>query len=310
MYSKVNYAAVGLFVLLFGAGLILFAFWLAKFDMKAQYDTYRMYFSESVAGLSKDSTVKLKGVDVGRVAAIRIDPDNIERVEVEIKIKEGVPIKEDMVAHVEMIGVTGLLSVVIDGGSNGAKTLQPRPGYIPIIKTKKSWFFKAKEGMGALSEHLNALLEKSQKIFAGKNLDNIDKILENTKLATEKAVVLEEKALRSLDEMRIAVNEIKDAMKDLDHRITGAAKDFHAISEASVPALKTLQQTTQHFNRVAFKVERGLDRGDYDLKQIFQPLVIDSSLLIDQINGLIRQMEANPSDFIFKSRKSQKGPGE
>lgn len=310
MYSKVNYAAVGLFVLLFGAGLILFAFWLAKFDMKAQYESYRMYFAESVAGLSKDSTVKLKGVNVGRVAAIRIDPDNIERVEVQVKIKEGVPIKEDMVAHVEMIGVTGLLSVVIDGGSNGAKTLQPRPGYMPIIKTKKSWFFKAKEGMGALSEHLNALLEKSQKIFTGKNLDNIDKILENSRVATQKAVVLEEKALHSLDGMSTAVNEIRDTMKRLDHRVTGVTNDFHAISKASLPALRKLQETTQHFNRVAIKVERGLDRGDYDLKQIFQPLVIDSSLLIDQINGLIRQMEANPSDFIFKSRKPKKGPGE
>ena len=310
MYSKVNYTVVGLFVLLFGAGLILFAFWLAKFDMKEQNDTYKIYFTESVAGLSKDSTVKLKGVDVGRVAAIRIDPENVERVEVVVKIKHGVPIKENMVAHVEMIGVTGLLSVVIDGGTNEAKTLQPHSGYIPVIQSKPSWFFKAKEGIGALSEQLNALLEKSQMIFTTKNIENIDQILENTKKVTQKAELLESKAIDSLDEVTSAVNELKASMKNLDKKVSSATADFHAISLATVPALKKLQQTTKNFNRVTLKVEKGLNRGDYNLKQIFEPLIIDTSLLTSQIKGMIRQMEESPNDFIFKSRKPRKGPGE
>ncbi len=310
MYSRVNYAAVGLFVLLFGVGLIAFAFWLAKFDSQEAWDTYKMYFTESVTGLSKDATVKLRGVDVGRVAAIRIDPHNIEQVEVTVKIKQGVPIKEDMVAHVEMIGVTGLLSVLIDGGSNGAKTLQPKVGNPPTIQTKASWFYKAKEGMGELSERMSWLLKRSQKILTEQNIANFEKILANLSLATQKAVILESKAIVSLDEMTNAVNEIRDTMQRLDRRVSGAVGDFHTITEATLPALKRLQQTTNNFNRVARKVEKGLNRGDYDLKQIFQPLITDSTLLIDEINGLIRKIETNPSDFIFKSRKSRKGPGE
>ena len=317
MYSKVNYTVVGLFVLLFGAGLIWFAFWLAKYDMKEQYDTYKMYFTESVAGLAKDSTVKLRGVDVGRVSDIRIDPNNIERVEVIVKIKQGVPIKEDMVAHVEMIGVTGLLSVVIDGGSNRAKTLRPRPGYIPVIKTKPSWFFKAKEGLGSLTEQLNMLLEKSQKLFTSKNLDNIDKILDNTQRVTQKAEVLESKAIVSLDEVNTAISELRRSMKNLNLKFDTATEDFHqmqndfhTISKSTVPAIRKLQQTAKNFNRVTLKVEKGLDRGDYNMKKIFEPLIIDTSLLTTQINAMIREMEESPSDFVFKSRKARKGPGE
>jgi phospholipid/cholesterol/gamma-HCH transport system substrate-binding protein len=317
MYSKVNYTVVGLFVLLFGAGLIWFAFWLAKFDMKEQYDMYKMYFTESVAGLAKDSTVKLKGVDVGRVAAIRIDPNDVEHVEVLVKIKHGVPIKADMVAHVEMIGVTGLLSVVIDGGTNSAPTLQPKPGYIPVIKTKTSWFSQAKQGIGALSEQLNALLEKSQKFFTAKNLDNIDKILENTEHVTRKAQVLEEKAIDSLAKVDMTITELNSSMHVIEHRIGTATEDFHqmqndfhTLSRATVPAIKKIEQSTKNFNRVARKVEKGLDRGDYNLKKIFEPLIIDTSLLTTQINSMIREMEESPSDVIFKSRKPRKGPGE
>jgi phospholipid/cholesterol/gamma-HCH transport system substrate-binding protein len=317
MYSKVNYTVVGVFVLLFGAGLIWFAFWLAKFDMKEQYDTYKMYFTESVAGLAKDSTVKLKGVDVGRVAAIRIDPRDVERVEVLVKIRHGVPIKADMVAHVEMIGVTGLLSVVIDGGTNSAPTLQPKPGYIPVIKTRPSWFFKAKQGIGALSEQLTTLLEKSQKIFTTKNIQNIDEILENTKRVTQKAELLESKAIESLDEVRMTIRDLNSSMHTIEQRFGAATDDFHQIqndfhtlSKATVPAIKKIEQTTRGINRVTRKVERGLDRGDYNLKKIFEPLIIDTSLLTTQINSMIREMEESPSDVIFKSRKPRKGPGE
>jgi len=67
MYSRVNYTIVGIFVLLFGIGTVLFSFWLAKYGFRQPYDTYRLYMYESVSGLSKDSIVKLRGVDVGRV---------------------------------------------------------------------------------------------------------------------------------------------------------------------------------------------------------------------------------------------------
>ena len=317
MYSKVNYTLVGLFVLLLGAGMVLFAFWLAKYDMKEQYDPYRMYFTESVDGLAKDSSVKLKGVDVGRVTVIRIDPHDVERVEVLVKIRHGVPIKEDMVAHLEMIGVTGLVSILIEGGSNSAKTLQPKDGYIPVIKTEKSWQSKVKEQMISLTEHLNGLLEKSQKLFTAQNIKNINQILEHTKRVTQKAEVLEEKAIGSLDEVNTTVVALKRSIGNLDQRLDQATEDFHAvrqdfhaISIATVPALKKLQQTTRNFNRVTLKVEKGLDRGDYNLREILEPLIIDTSVLSDQITDMIRQIEKSPSDFIFKSRKPRKGPGE
>ncbi|RUM75080.1 MAG: MCE family protein, partial [Sulfurovum sp.] len=261
MYSRVNYVIVGLFVLLFGAGLIAIAFWLAKVDMKEQLDPYKMYFKESVSGLAKDSSVKLKGVDVGRVERIRIDPDDVERVEVVVKIRHDVPIKADMVAHVEMIGVTGLLSVIIDGGTNSAPTLKPGPGYIPVIKTKESWFFKAKKGIGTLTEQLNVLLVKSRQLFTEKNIENIDKILENTKHVTQKAKDLENSAMDSLDEMKRTIRDLNRSIQVIGQHFSVATEDFHQmqndfhlISKATIPALKKIEQSTRNFNRVTRKV--------------------------------------------------------
>ena len=94
MYSRVKYTIVGIFVLLFGAGLVAFTFWLAKYGIQNDYKVYKLYMTESVSGLSKDSTVRLHGVDVGHVSDIRIDPNNVKRIEIRVKIRSDVPIKK------------------------------------------------------------------------------------------------------------------------------------------------------------------------------------------------------------------------
>ena len=133
MYSRVNYTIVGIFVLLFGAGVVLFGFWLAKYGLHESYDTYKIEMKESVSGLSKDSSVKLHGVDVGHVSQIEINPKHVDTIDIYIQIKKGVVIKEDMFATTEMIGVTGLLSIEIHGGTDTAKTLHPTDDYVPVI---------------------------------------------------------------------------------------------------------------------------------------------------------------------------------
>ena len=57
MLSKVNYALVGLFVLLLGAALLGVVFWLTVGGEAKTYDQYRVYFQESVAGLNPKATV-------------------------------------------------------------------------------------------------------------------------------------------------------------------------------------------------------------------------------------------------------------
>jgi phospholipid/cholesterol/gamma-HCH transport system substrate-binding protein len=62
MESKINYTLVGGFVVLLLAGLIGFAYWLGKYGGQQEYSYYHVYMSESVAGLSNDSSVKYRGV--------------------------------------------------------------------------------------------------------------------------------------------------------------------------------------------------------------------------------------------------------
>ena len=73
-----------------------------------KYDSYYIYFDESISGLNIGSPIKYKGFDVGLVKYIKISPHNSEKIEVEIQIQKGTPIKDDNYAILGNLGITGL----------------------------------------------------------------------------------------------------------------------------------------------------------------------------------------------------------
>jgi len=317
MYSKINYTIVGIFVLLLTAGMIWFAFWLAKFGLQKEFDYYKVQMTESVSGLSKDSTVKLHGVDIGSISAISINPKDIEKVEIVLKINKGTPIKEDMVVFTEMYGITGISYIQIDGGTNEAKTMEPTEDYMPVISTAPSWLNKTTKGLGNLTDRITLLVDKSQKLLSEKNIETLGKVFENTEKITVKAEEMEQKAINSLEEVDITLREFRASMDKINKNFTEATadfkqmqKDFSDIKKVTIPTIDTLMETSTSFNRVAIKVEKSLDRGDYNLKKIFEPVLVEIEVLSQQINDLAQQLEQSPNDLLFKGRTPRRGPGE
>ena len=317
MYSKVNYTIVGIFVLLFSAGVLWFGLWLAKYGLQKNYSLYKLEMKDSIAGLSKDSNVKLHGVNIGRVGNIRINPENIEVIEILLEIKEGIPIKEDMVASTLMLGVTGLLSIEIEGGTNEAKTLLATEEYIPLIPSKPSLLSKLTNNLDGLSDKLDNLLAQSEKLLSDKHIESIGNILDNTEKVTQKAVNVEDKALVSLEEVDTTLKEFRVSMDNINAKFTEATKDFKQMQKdfaeikgVTLPTVDKLFETSTNFNRTTLKFEKSLDRGDYNLKKIFEPLLVDMQILSNQLSTMSRELGQNPSDVFFKSRESRRGPGE
>ncbi|RLA67472.1 MAG: MCE family protein [Epsilonproteobacteria bacterium] len=317
MYSKVNYTIVGIFVLLFGVGVLWFGFWLAKYGIQETFDTYRLEMTESISGLSKDSNVRLHGVDIGRVSHIRINPNNIEKVEILLKIKRGIPIKEDMLAHTQMLGVTGLLSIEIDGGSNAAKTLIPAEDYIPLIASKPSLLSKLTDNIEGLGEKLEKLLSQSQKLLSDKHIQTLGNILDNVEKVTARGEEIENKAIASLEEadktlqaFRLSIENINTKFAQATEDFKKMQKDFAEIKQVTIPAVDSMMRTSENLSHASTKFGKSIDRGDYNLKKILEPLVVDIQILSNQLGDMSKQLGQNPSDMLFKSRKSRRGPGE
>jgi phospholipid/cholesterol/gamma-HCH transport system substrate-binding protein len=272
---------------------------------------------DSIAGLAKDSSVKLHGVDIGRVSKIRIDPKDIEKINIYVDIKVGVPIKEDMIASTQMLGVTGLLSIEIHGGTNAAKTLVPTDEYIPTIQSKPSLLSKITESLGGLSEKLTRLLTRSELLLSDTNLKNVSKILDNVEKLSAKGEAVEVKAIESMKELDQTLQEFRVSMNTINANFTEATKDFKVmqtdfaeIKVVTVPMVESLEKTSHHFSRTTLKFEKSLDRGDYNFKKILEPMLIDIQILSNQLSSMTRKLSQSPSELLFKSRESRRGPGE
>ena len=123
METRASYVLVGSFVLALVAGLLVFTAWIAKVQLDETRETYRIYFTGSVTGLQQGSPVRYRGVPVGTVSDIRLDPDNVTRVRVTIEVQNGTPIMSDSIASLEVQGITGGAYVQISGGTVGGKRL-------------------------------------------------------------------------------------------------------------------------------------------------------------------------------------------
>ncbi|MCD6173347.1 MAG: MCE family protein, partial [Sulfurimonas sp.] len=88
--------------------MFAFTYWLVKPTAEQEVRKYNIHFDESVHGLNMDAAVKYRGISVGKVTKLKINPKNTEQVEVLITILKTTPIKEDTVAQLTAQGITGL----------------------------------------------------------------------------------------------------------------------------------------------------------------------------------------------------------
>ena len=128
MEIRASYLLVGAVVLALVAGLAAFSVWLVKADIDGQGDPYQIAFAGSVTGLQQGSQVRYRGVPVGRVTDVRIDPERVEWVLVTVEIDRGTPIRQDTVASLEMQGITGIAFVQLRGGTQASPPLAATAG--------------------------------------------------------------------------------------------------------------------------------------------------------------------------------------
>ena len=253
METRANHLVVGSFVLASIAGLLFFVLWLGKAEIDRKFDAYNIYFSGSVSGLSVASKVRYRGVPVGTVTEILIDPDNSERVIVTIEVTEGTPVKEDAVAALEMQGITGLVDVQISGGSKSSPLLEAKAGEpLPVIASVPTKLEELFEDVPNLLARATVLLDRAMFVLSDENLIAFTQTLANVQLLT--ADIADSSGdLKSLssDVSNIAASirstavEVDSLIDEIAERLPGLLDDASATLVAAEGALTTVDASTE-----------------------------------------------------------------
>ena len=128
METRASYIVVGLFVILGMIAMLAAAVWITGHRADQKTALYDIYFDGNVAGLRPGNPVQYRGIPVGAVTGMRIDPENVERVLVTIEIRAETPIKTDTQATLALQGITGVAYVQLTGGTQDAPFLTAERG--------------------------------------------------------------------------------------------------------------------------------------------------------------------------------------
>lgn len=140
MAEKPSKFMIGFFVTAGIALAVATVVWLGASNYFQKGALMVTYFDESVQGLSVDSGVKYRGVNVGSVREIRVAPDN-RLVEVVMKISLEKDVRKDVTARLRSAGLTGVAYIELDRTTDEWAELAPRidfPTPHPVILSRPS----------------------------------------------------------------------------------------------------------------------------------------------------------------------------
>lgn len=294
METKVNYAIVGAFVLVLSAAIVAGVLWLGsnRGGGGKDYETYLAYFTETVSGLNVRAPVKYKGVEVGSVREIAIDPVDPERVRLVLDIERGIRVKQDTAAVLSVQGLTGIAFIELDGGSSDSPLLVPDPTGLRVIRTAPSTFRRLDTAATTLMADLhqtatsvNVMLDEETRAAFRRALVGAARTLENAAEASAQLGNVVQRIGRTADAVERAGSEVASAgaaaRAALEDVRRGAAAAGGGVEQVSAEALPELARFIGEAREAAASLSR-----------------------------VARDLERNPSTLLFGRSSPEPGPGE
>jgi phospholipid/cholesterol/gamma-HCH transport system substrate-binding protein len=166
METDKSYLFTGLFVIGFALAAALFSVWLVGAGHRDDV-LYRIHFADSVSGMAVGDPVKFRGVDVGTVRAIALDPGDPRLVQVDVRLRKDAPVKTDTKATLKLKGVTGVVYIELDGGSPNAPTLlaSTGEGQVPEIPSEKGTLSTVLDMLPKLLERFGSIETQVKKVL-------------------------------------------------------------------------------------------------------------------------------------------------
>jgi len=274
--TKASYTIIGAFVLAFAVGIIGAVVWLADIDIDSEVSFYHILFDGSVTGLRPGNPVRYRGVPVGVVKNMEINPDNVEQVRVTIEVPTSTPIKEDAEASLEFQGLTGVAYVQITGGTHDAPKLTAKPGdSLPVIPSTRSQLEEVFEKAPELLSRFIALVDRANDLLNQGNRENLSGTLSNLNSFTGTLAESGEDIQRLIVEGGDALAQLKATAREAEVLVAAFAGRGESIAALAEQTLLNVDGLVQDSNRVLLKAE---------------PMIETTTSTMQSVGGLAKEL--------------------
>lgn len=287
MEKNSHYFVVGIFVSIAIVASLFFVVWLAGTHDAQNYNNYTVNFSDPVSGLKKSAIVQFRGIEVGRVTDVRLNPNSVDVVNVDIAIDESVPINQSSLASLATLGITGITYIELTTLDNKAPLIEHIGKTYPIIPGQGTQLSKLFQDIPAISKQLLDLSEKINKAFDTETISSLNQTIKNVEQmsADINAIMSEE----NINNATITLRNVSSASGEMDQLVTRFDKTADEIDKVVSSLNDVITNNKQDINKFTGS----------GLNQITE-MSRQTTDMAKSIRRLADQLDQNPSRILYK----------
>lgn len=295
METRAHHVIIGLFTLLAGAGAVLFAIWISNANTSSDYRYYTVVFREAVTGLSRGSPVQYRGIAIGDITELSLDPEDPAQVLAGIRISGTAPVTRDTKARLTFTGITGNTVIELVPGDPSSPLLEGDGTQAARIPSTPSPISSLLANGEDLMTNINQLVTNARDMLSEENAERVASTLASI-----------EEAAGSLsgqsDDVKALVNQLTTASEEASVLIANVNT---LINEQGTRTLNNVEQTLESIASTSETLEKMLtDNSDafasgmQGLAQL-EPAISELRGSLTALRSITRRMEDNPARFLL-----------
>ena len=289
MENRAHALAAGLFTVVLAVALVAAGLWFRRDDIR--FDSYLVTTTSSVTGLKVEAPVRYRGVDVGRVESIGLEPGGSGRVNIRIGVHEDTPITKSTYAQLGYQGVTGLAFVSLNDDGLSGERLKADGEAPPRIEMHPSIFDSGLDLVAAvkeLSARMSELLNEQNRRLFTRTLAGFEQASRQTAALAEKLQTGAVEVPALVGDARAALADLGKLSRTLEERSAAFDRMASSLDDVGVAARSFKDETLPRVNMLVEQLQR------------------DTRALDRALNAL----NDNPQAFVFGAPRGRPGPGE
>jgi phospholipid/cholesterol/gamma-HCH transport system substrate-binding protein len=324
---------VGIFVLI-AVGVLVSVVLAVSGTFSKKGIAHKAYFRYA-AGLAPGAPVRYGGLQAGRIVALRVDPQDSTRIEVDFDVDPGIPVKTDSLAKITALGALGENYLEITTGAKDSPLMAPGSvlkskemvaiadlgdmisGLVPtadqalqnlngrlaemkqtVAQVNDLLNDQNRKNIGSGLGTLNAMLAENRPKVAA-TLDNVQTASDKLSPVLANAQTASDKVAPLLDDLKGTVKQANDTLAHADAMLAENRPDIRA---AMVDVRKMLTAATAMVEQLQDTADRNTDNLDETLANV--------RAATDNMQQLTDALKRHPSVIIRGETGKDRRPGD
>lgn len=296
--SRAQAVKLGIFVVTVVAVMMTALALVGGLRLGRAFDTYHIVTDGDVSDIDRESVVTLRGVQVGKVAAIELDRSDFGRVRIDLEIEPSIAIPAPARAYFRRVGVTGQRAIDITGGTLADGRLAPGSA-IPRGMTPLEAVEAHASGLG---EDLTGLVGDAQETVAVAR--DVITAVDPRRVAAIVEAVEPARVAAILEHTERAARSLASSSKQLERTLTEGrahldelAREIDAVAERAATTLAHVDGASQELSRLVAVAATILNANEDDVRAA----VGNIRRVSQDARELVRALRTRPS-LLLRSR--------